>query len=162
MSFLKNKHVVIAVAVAPVLAVLAWYASDMLVGEEPQAAEAGRSYQLVEKPNCRYASGACGMKNGDMELTLTVGEGDEYRISLVLVSAVPLEGVVAAWIEAGEKEGRPRDMLPISEDRRIWSFDMAMPDPEQDRLRLVASADEALYFGDVAFRFMADPESAGD
>jgi len=62
MSVLKNKHLVIAMLVAPVLAVLSYFALDVLVGERPKPAEEGQSYPLVEKPDCRYASGHCGLK----------------------------------------------------------------------------------------------------
>ena len=71
MSTFKNKHLVVAMLVAPILAILAWYAIDVLVGEKPRPAEEGQSYPLAEKPNCRYGSGACGLKNADFELQLS-------------------------------------------------------------------------------------------
>ena len=49
----KNKHVLIATLMAPVLALIAYFGVNALVGEKPHAAEAGQSYVLVEKPNCR-------------------------------------------------------------------------------------------------------------
>ena len=69
-----NKHVVIAMIVAPVLAVLAWFATGQLSGEKPQPAEQGKSYPLVEKSNCRYPSGACDLENENFKLRLTVEE----------------------------------------------------------------------------------------
>ena len=50
MSILKNKHMVIAMLMAPVLALISYYAVNALVSETPHAAEAGQSYLLVENP----------------------------------------------------------------------------------------------------------------
>ena len=58
MKFLKNKHLLTASLVAPILALMSYFAIDALVGETPHAAEEGQSYQLVEKQNCRYNSGS--------------------------------------------------------------------------------------------------------
>ena len=41
---LTNKHVVIALIVAPILAVIAYFATDAAVGEKPHKAQAGKSY----------------------------------------------------------------------------------------------------------------------
>lgn len=153
MSVFRNKHVLIAVLVAPVLAVLAYYALDTLVSEPPSPAEEGASYPLVEKPNCRWGSGSCGLVNGDFELLLTIGASAAGQVLLTLESAYPLDGVVVALVEAGGEERGPVDMQPLDADRLSWSVEIARPDPEQDRLRLVASANRSLYYGDVATTF---------
>ena len=70
MSFFTNKHVVIALLVAPVLAIGAWYAVGLIGAETPQKAVPGQSYPLVAKSNCRYASGQCSLTNGDIEFEL--------------------------------------------------------------------------------------------
>ena len=57
MSFFKNRHLVIATLMAPVLALISYYAVNALVSETPHAAKAGQSYQLAEKPNCRRGGG---------------------------------------------------------------------------------------------------------
>lgn len=54
---LTNKHVVIAMLVAPVLAVIAYFAVDASVSEPPKAAQPGQSYPLAVRSNCRYTSG---------------------------------------------------------------------------------------------------------
>ena len=153
----KNKHVLIAALMAPVLALIAYYGVNYLVGERPQAAAAGQTYKLVEKPNCRYASGLCGLKNVDFELTLNFERLGEDRLKLTLVSVFPLEGVLLAVVE-GEVEGeadekQPDEMQATGIDGLNWSLDIAVPDPESNRLRLVVSSNEALYFGDVATKF---------
>ena len=150
---MRNKHVVTAAVVAPVLALIGYFGINALVGESPHAAEEGQSYQLVEMPSCRYSSGHCGLKNGDFELDLTTESLDDDRLLLLLKSEFPLEGVKVALIEDKSDEERPVDMRPMGEDGLTWSLEMARPDPEHNRLHLVAAANGSLYFGDAAMKF---------
>jgi len=152
-KFLKNKHLLTASLMAPILALMSYFAIDALVGETPHAAEEGQSYQLVEKPNCRYDSGSCGLKNGDFELKLHTEELDDQRLRLVLKSVFPLDGVLVGLVENEASEESPVDMRPVGDDGLSWSLDLVRPDPESDRLRLVASSQGALYYGDVAMKF---------
>ena len=153
MSFWKNKHLLIATLAAPILGLVSYYGIGALLGEKPQPAEAGQSYQLVEKSNCRYSSGLCGLKNVDFELTLSFEALGNDRLLLKLVSETPLDGVKLALADNATNEGRPRDMLATAGDGLNWSLEIKLPDPERDRLHLVASSMQTLYFGDVATKF---------
>jgi hypothetical protein len=155
MSFWKNKHVLIATLAAPVLGLLSYYGVGKILGEKPKPAEAGESYQLVEKPNCRYASGQCGLKNVDFELTLSFEHIGSDRLLLKLESENPLNGVKLALAENASDQSLPQDMRPVSDDGLNWSLGIPTPDPEQDRLHLVADSMQTLYFGDVATSFTA-------
>jgi len=150
---MRNKHLVTAAVVAPVLALIGYFGINALVGESPHAAEEGQSYQLVEMPSCRYSSGHCGLKNGDFELDLTTESLDDDRLLLLLKSEFPLEGVKVALIEDKSDEERPVDMRSMGEDGLTWSLEMVRPDPEHNRLHLVAAANRSLYFGDAATKF---------
>ena len=152
-SILKNKHMVIAMLMAPVLALISYYVVNALVSETPLAAEAGQSYQLVEKPNCRRNSGNCSLKNGDFELELSFEWLDNNRMLLKLGSVHPLEGVLVALVENETDDKRPVEMRPMGDDGLVWSLDVAHPKPERHRLHLVASSNQSLYFGDVATKF---------
>jgi hypothetical protein len=155
MSFWKNKHLLIATLAAPVLGLVSYYGVGAIFGEKPKPAEAGQSYQLVEKSNCRYNSGQCGLKNVDFELTLSYEESGGDSLLLKLVSENPLNGVKLALVQNGIDEDPPRDMRPAGNDGLNWSVDIPLPDPERDRLHLVALSGQTLYFGDVATRFTA-------
>jgi len=150
---MKNKHVVTATIVAPVLALIAYFGVNALVGESPHAAEEGQSYQLVEMPGCRYNSGHCGLKNGDFELNLSTESLENGRMLLMLESEFPLEGIKVALVEDEADEKQPVDMRPMGADGLRWSLEIARPDPERNRLHLVASANGSLYFGDAAMKF---------
>jgi len=164
MSVLKNRHLVIAMLVAPVLAILGYFALDALVGESPMPAEEGQSYPLAEKPNCRYSSGSCGLKNADFELELSIRALGEGLVELSLVSAFPLDGVMVSLAEIDQEDAPPTAMQARSGDGKTWSLDMQRPDPERHRLRLAASADGSIYYGDVATRFtlQQEPAAAGN
>ena len=153
MSIFKSKHVVTASIVAPVLALIGYFGVNALVGESPQAAEEGQSYQLVEMPSCRYSSGHCTLKNSDFELNLSTESLGGDRLLLLLKSEFPLDGVKVALIEHETDEKQPVDMQATGEQGLDWSLEIARPDPERNRLRLVASANGSLYFGDAAMKF---------
>jgi len=160
MSFWKNKHVIIATLMAPVLGLVSYYGIGALFGEKPKPAEAGQSYRLVEKSNCRYSSGLCGLKNVDFELTISFEPLGNDRLLLRLISETPLDGVKLALVENAIDEDTPRDMLATGDDGLNWSLDIKLPDPERDRLHLVASSMQTLYFGDVATKFTSiEPEN---
>jgi len=152
-SIFKSKHSLIAMVVAPVLAVGAYFAIDVLVGEKPHVAQEGQSYPLVEMPNCRYDSGGCGLKNSDFRLDLTPRWLDEDRLLLSLESVFPLEGVKLALAGSGADQEPPVEMRSLDKDGLTWSVEVDCPDPENSRLHLVASANRTLYFGDAALKF---------
>jgi hypothetical protein len=148
-----NKHVVIAMIVAPILAVLAWLGAGAFTGETPQVAAPGQSYPLVEKSNCRYESGACYLENEDFKLSLVyqqqVGSGSQ----LVLHSSHPLDGVVLG-IGALEQEVTPVAMRAADGQGLEWRLAIGtMPAPDE-RIRLVAMAQGSSYFADAATLFL--------
>ena len=153
MSIFKNKHMLVATLMAPLLGLGTYFAVDLLVSEKPKAAEPGQSYMLVEKPNCRHGSGRCGLKNADFELTLGFDRIAEDRILLKLQSVFPLEGVLLGQMLSEDDETQPIPMRPASPDGLNWDLEISNPDPENQRLRLVASADGSFYLGDAALKF---------
>jgi hypothetical protein len=67
-SILTNKHFVVALIVAPILAIISYFAVDKLVAPEPIAAQAGENFPLVARSNCRWESGKCTLANGDFKV----------------------------------------------------------------------------------------------
>jgi len=153
MSIIKNKHMLVAALVAPLLALMSYFAIDFFVGESPHAAEEGQSYQLVEKSNCRYNSGNCGLKNGDFELNLSYEWAGDGQLLLTLRSEFPLDGVVIALVQSEADDNLPVDMQMMGDDGLAWTVNLSNPNPGHDRLRLVASSNRSLWYGDVAMKF---------
>lgn len=159
MSLFRNKHILVALLIAPVLAVIAWFSLEFFIGEKPQAAQPGSSYPLVELPNCRYNSGRCTLKNEDFVLKIRAEQqaGDRWRFTLL--SAFELEGVKLALAKNGQDTATPVEMQAEGPAGLSWSAVQSFSDPESDRIHLVASARGTLYFGDAALNFTLPPEN---
>ena len=56
-------------------------------------------------------------------------------------------------VENATDEEQPMDMRPSGDDGLNWSMEIPLPDPERDRLHLVALSMQTFYFGDVATKF---------
>ena len=149
-----NKHVIIAMLVAPVLAVLAWFAAGMLAGERPAPAEVGQAYPLLEKSNCRYPSGACDLENEDIRLSLSPGPSGA---ELVLRSSHPLDGVVLGI--AGSGEDVPPAVMRSSDGQGLeWRLMVAAMPGVEKRIHLVAMAGGSSYFADASTAFLQADE----
>lgn len=151
-----NKHVIIAMIVAPILAVLAWLGTGQFAGETPQPAVAGNSYPLVEKSNCRYASGACDLENEDFRLTL-VQAGVASGSELVVRSALPLDGVVLG-VGLPQADVQPIAMRSADGQGLEWRLVVGRALAPSERIRLVAIAGGTSYFADASTAFLQPKE----
>ena len=149
---LSNKHVIIAMVVAPILAVLAWIAVGQLTREQPRAAVEGQSYPLVEKSNCRYASGACDLENESFKLRLTIQDGASGP-EFLLSASHPLEGVVLAVAATGV-EGTPLAMRALDGQGLSWLMPLQRTPRPTDRIRLVARADGSSFYAEASTAFL--------
>lgn len=148
----KNKHVVIAMIVAPILSILAWIAVGQFTGEQPQVAKPGQSYPLVEKSNCRYESGACDLENEDFKMRLTLQEGATGP-EFVLSTSHPLEGVVLA-VGLPDEEVQPAPMRASDGQGLEWRIALAGTPAVQERIRLVAQSAGSAYYADASTTFL--------
>ena len=155
-----NKHVIVAMIVAPILSILAWVAVGQFTGEQAAPARPGQSYPLAEKSNCRYASGSCDLQNEDFTLRLSVEEGPG-RPQIVLSSSHPLEGVVMS-IAAPDSDDPPSGMRATDGQGLAWRVGLnTMPAPGE-RIRLVARAGGSSYFGDASTAFLEPGDNTAD
>ena len=148
---LTNKHLVIAMIVAPLLAVMAWFATGQFTGETPQAAVPGQSYPLVEKSNCRYPSGACDIENQEFRVRLTAARGGASE--LLLTSSYPLDGVVLG-VGLPDEEDQPAVMRAADGQGLEWRVKLGAAPASTQRIRLVAMAGGSSYFADVGTAFL--------
>ncbi len=148
----SNRHVIIALLVAPLLSIGAWFAVGQLVGEQPHLAEAGRDYPLIAKSNCRYDSGRCALTNGNLELEIDV-QAQSSGWQLRLQASHPLEGAVVAIEEAGATAA-PRAMHPDESSPQRWVLNLPALPTEGARLQLVAAAGGSRYFADTGSDFL--------
>ena len=146
--FFTNKHVVIAVIVAPILSILAWFAVGQIAGEKPHLAQSGKAYPLVEQSNCRYESGRCDLENEDFKLALELeGLNLMVRSDHVLLGVMIVVGQSAA-------DSTPDNMTAVGSDGMSWRYALASLPPSDARIRLVAATGTNSYFGDAATAFI--------
>ena len=151
LKVLTNKHMIIAMLVAPVLAILAWFAVGQLAGEKPHSAQVGREYPLVEQSNCRYESGVCELRNEDMVIKLSI-EKETDRV-LVLRASHTLDGVLLA-IGPPESSVLPDKMRTSDGQGKEWRMLVGGVPGPQERIRLVATAGGSAYFAEASTRFI--------
>ena len=144
-----NKHVVVAMLVAPVLAIMAWFAVDHFVGEQPHAAKSGESYSLLARSNCRYDSGQCDLVNGDFELTLRPTDTSAAEITLELVSRHALQRATVGL--AGVP---PATMSARDPDATHWSGSIGRPADADEMLRIAVVASGTTYYAEVPVVFL--------
>lgn len=151
MSFLRNKHVVAAMLVTPVLAVLAYILTDYFVRQQPHSAVQGQSYTLVAQSNCRYTSGRCDLRNASFEASLTIQKKAEQSF-LVLQSKHSLQGVTLGFVE-GERARPPVHMTSTADDGRHWSSPLTVAGNQYNTARLVLTADQIHYLAETTLGF---------
>lgn len=161
---LTNKHFIVALIVAPILAIIAYFATDYAVSERPHSAVEGSSYPLVAKSNCRYQSGRCTLKNGDIELTLSATDIKGTMITFALESGLPLQGAKIALVNqdsAGtntpnlNSAAAPLAMKAIDASQQQWQATLHASDLNNANLLIVAAIDDALYYGETETAFTA-------
>jgi hypothetical protein len=150
----KNKHVVIAMLVAPLLALGAYFATDMIVREKPSKAIEGRQYKLVSQANCRYSSGRCEMENGNFKVTITGEAHADGRLLLNLKSVFPLEQANISVVNDPTDPGSPIEMTALKEDDLEWQVQLNIIESPNQQLRLVVAAEGAVYYGETIMPFL--------
>ncbi|MEM8817040.1 MAG: hypothetical protein AAFX56_17055 [Pseudomonadota bacterium] len=149
-----NKHVVVAMLVAPVLAVLSWMAVDRFVGEQPHEAKAGAAYPLVARSNCRYASGRCDLHNNDFQLTLERLDGGAMP-TLQLESRHALSAASLALGKSAATLSEPRGLTRTDGEGLSWSLPVAEPVAADGVLRLAVVAGQSTYYAEFSAAFLA-------
>ena len=151
----KNKHVVVAMLVAPVLAVLAWFAVDYFVAERPSSAEPGAAYPLVAKSNCRYDSGRCDLENADFEISLLPQRITPAAVSIRLESRFPLQQATLGLVEQGVA-APPVRMQADGEEKTAWLGDITAPAASDSILRVGVVSEDATFFAEVPVVFLVE------
>ena len=153
LSFLKNKHLVVAMFVAPVLAIIAYFAVDHVVSEKPHVAAQGKSYKLAARPNCRYQSGACTLVNGDIEVNVRVQRASDTLIELTVESNMPAQRVLASF--TGENAAdEPVVLQSYAPDKTLWNATFATIDPQNSHLRLALELGGAAFYAETPAVFI--------
>jgi hypothetical protein len=152
-----NKHVITALLVAPILAIIAWFGVDYIVAEKAQPAEPGTMYPLVARSNCRYDSGQCDLANRDFKLSIRPVKLEENEKILSLQPEFVLEQVKLALVVGGSEVVGIAAATQTPEGDTLWIINIpAHADPDA-ALRVAVTAQESIYFAEVPVVFMRPP-----
>ncbi len=149
----KNKHVTLALLIAPVLAIIAWFSVDYFVAERPHAAEAGASYPLIAKPNCRRLSDGCELVNEDFRLTVAVTDFDMSGAQVDLTSVFPLSRVAIGVANAALDDGPPTALKPADTEGTRWHGRVDGSVDTDTALRVAAVAGGSTYYAEIPVTF---------
>lgn len=151
-----NKHIIIAMIVAPILAVLAYFATDFAVGEKPHAAIPGQSYELIANSNCRYESGKCTLRNGELQLDVRAEKLENSQWLFTLTSNNLLKAAAMTIAPADDIEIVPEPMELVETNvennegvKQTWQLQIGEFDKENDKLRVALAAGESFYFAET-------------
>lgn len=154
MSLLTNKHVLVAMIVAPILAVTTYFGIDYVVKEKPQLAKAGKSYPLLAKSNCRYSSGKCNLVNSGFKASLVIKDIDS-RPALYLDASHPLDGVMVGIAEEGVdiQQVQPKPMIIQGDSNQNWALPLDFKVDKTTTLAIAIVANGSQYFGETIMAF---------
>jgi hypothetical protein len=153
MQILKNKHLILAMFVAPVLAIIAYFSVDYMVSEKPQAASQGRSYKLAAKSNCRYQSGACTLENGDIEVFIRAQRISNKQVELTMRSTLPIQQALLSYVTENIAS-EPVQMNATAAEMENWQLRLNLPDPEKSTLRLALNIANSIYYAETTAIFI--------
>ena len=146
-----NKHIITALIVTPILAVIGWFAVDYAVSERPHAARGDASYELVAGSDCRYGSGQCTLRNGQFRVTVRASQPGAAEQALEVESRFPVDAVRVALATPGDSPA-PRDMIAAAEGGQSWSLPLRSPGDDA-RLLLVLIDGTTRYYAEVGTVF---------
>lgn len=152
-----NKHVIIAMLVAPLLAIMAWFAVDYFIGERPHAAKEGAAYTLIAKSNCRYDSGQCDLENADFKLNLRPTSVTSGSIQLEMTSAFPLQTATLGLVNDGTA-ALPSPMVATNDEALHWTTRIDRPQGETSIIRVAVTADGATWYAEIPTVFLFPAE----
>ncbi|MDC5703057.1 hypothetical protein OPW41_00565 [Vibrio europaeus] len=150
----KNKHFLIALLIAPILSLIAYFGTDMALSEKPHAAKEGETYKLAAKSNCRYTSGLCDMTNGDFKVQFRSEKLTANGLDLSLKAAFPLEGVKLSIVDSQDQSAQPLDMQPTDSTGQHWAISIAKPTSAESLLRVAIQSEGTLYYGETQTAFV--------
>jgi hypothetical protein len=148
----KNKHVVIAMLIAPLLALGAYFLTDFIVSEDSIAAEEGQAYPMLAKSNCRYQSGVCTLSNGEIELKLRVIQQADGQEILKVKTNRELEGARVALLTPFY-EGAPIPLQQPTDGEAFWSAALDQNKQDVQELRLAVKSEGVMFYATTSTEF---------
>lgn len=153
MNELTKRDLKASMVVAPLLAVLGYVAADRAVAEVPHAADRGRSYRLAAMSNCRYQSGGCTLRNGEVELKLESRRTAKGVVELLLSSPLPIQNALLAY-SGGGGYSEPLRMKAEYDGSERLAAQMILRETQDSRLRLAVTINGSNFYVETTAIFV--------
>ncbi|SFV69669.1 hypothetical protein MNB_SUP05-5-439 [hydrothermal vent metagenome] len=146
-----NKHITIALIVAPILALISYFSVDYFVSEVPHKLKKGNYYTFLVKSNCRWDSGHCTLTNGNIKLQFSTYTKNK-QMFLLLNSSTLLDSVTFSITEANNNNSFQK--LMQTDD--FYNFNYLMPEflLKNKVGRLVVFIKESIFYATVPLNFI--------
>ncbi len=156
----RNRHVVTALLVAPILALIAYFAVDAMVTPNAEALVQGKSYPLKEHSNCRRAGGLCTLSNNELRVQLRARREAGQLVFEVQLDQSADQAVLALLNHSGQEFGPhvlARDDEYDGKEGSQFTKTLDLPS-DPSGLRLVVVVRGANFFASTSGAFLiADP-----
>jgi len=151
-SFLTNKHFVIALLVAPVLAILSWFAADQIARPEAIAAQAGQQFPLRAKSNCRYKSSQCDLVNGDVKFTINKHFTAKGEPALKISGNTPFKLVKIEFLDI---DNNSKEMITVSDGETTEATrEILSKFQDLNSVRIAFNSHDVIYYSETAAVFL--------
>jgi len=151
--FFKNRHVITSLIVAPILAIISYFAVDHYVSEVPHQAKDGQLYKMLAKPNCRWESGYCDLINGDLKIVITTDNKVYGRNQLFVKSTSDLKSVKFAVVSRKGDDSQPKSMSLSNANGLSW-LSSQLNINKSDYLQFVISVNESVFYAEIPAVFV--------
>lgn len=143
-----NKHIIAALIISPVLALIAYFAVDMAVSEKPERAKANSSYPLSAKSNCRYSGGRCSLANGDVKI--------ELKLNSRQLTVTGSHAIDAIQLALADKANNEQRLISKLDDSGRWFAELPVTASEKKSLRVAASIAGSFYYSETGLAFLLE------
>lgn len=149
----KNKHMTTAMVVAPLLAIVSYFATDYIVSDLPVNAAQGESYALVARSNCRYQSGQCTFRNGELEVEFQLVQSGDGQSVLKARSSHPLQGAQVALVGQENSNVQPVMLEKSDDSGERWAVPINGSVEGKNELRVAMLANSTTFYGSTETTF---------
>lgn len=153
----RNKHLIVAMLIAPILAITAWFAVDYFFAERPHAAREGNAYTLIAKSNCRYNSGQCDLENGEFKLSIRPLSVAADSVRIEITSAFPLQSATVGLVN-DRVPAVPSPMEPTTDEALRWTTHIDRPSGDNSTILIAVMAQRATWYAEVPTVFFEGVE----
>jgi hypothetical protein len=138
----SNRHVKLAIILAPILAIGGYILTGIYLDDKIDA-QPTMDKPLALQPDCHLLTGVCELLHREIAVNVAVEEKNGQQL-FYLSTSTPIKGALVAFSD--RQEPRP---LYRRGDKRKWVLDIRDPVHQGQRAKLVISGDKHRYFAEI-------------